>query len=226
MDEKAQKEALKELNEGLEETRKKKRKIKIIVVVIYAILFFVHQFFLGTINGEIPDFIGFKLINIPSVELKEKYSIKINGSNNLKYHISKQFRFPLIPFIIDIVDGRENIVLGLDNMVIDADSKVILNTRVFNCYSNYAGKRVNETCNKNSKYEQTNKIKNKLKIVKSEFPRDEVVYDGKIIEDVSEYLKSEGKYKIYLYNKKLFTTTNVKFEIEVKNEEVKNDEEV
>lgn len=132
----------------------------------------------------------------------------------------------MVPFIIDIVDGRERTVEGLDDVVIDADSKVILNARVFNCYSNYAGKGVNETCNKNSKYEQTNKIKNKLKIVKSEFPRDEVVYDGKIIEDVSEYLKSEGKYKIYLYNKKLFTTTNVKFEIEVKNEEVKNDEEV
>lgn len=226
MDEKAQKEALKELNEGLKETRKKKRKIKIVVVIIYIVLFFVHQFFIGNISGEIPDFLGFKLINTPSVELKEKYSIKINNSNNLGYYISKQFSFPLVPFIIDIVDGRERIIEGLDNFAVDADSKVILNTRVLKCYSNYAGKRVNETCNKNSKYEQTNKIKNKLKIVKSEFPRDEVVYDGKIIEDVSEYLKTEGKYKIYLYNKKWFTTTNVKFEIEVKDVEVNDDKDI
>ena len=64
------------------------------------------------------------------------------------------------------------------------------------------------------KYEELS-IKHKIKILKDSFPKDEVLYDGEYISDISSYLKDNGKYKIILYYKKFFTTTKVRFEVEV-----------
>lgn len=45
-----------------------------------------------------------------------------------------------------------------------------------------------------------------------------MLYDGKYIKDISSYLKDEGKYIVILYYKKNFTTTKVRFEVEVLND--------
>ena len=44
---------------------------------------------------------------------------------------------------------------------------------------------------------------------------DEVLYDGKYIEDISYYLKDKGVYKVILYYKKKFITTKVQIYVEV-----------
>ena len=215
MDEKAQKEALKELNKSLEENIKKKNKKILIILIIYIILVIVYQTIIGTLKGENPDFLGFKLIPIKDVQTKEKYEININDYSNLGYYIQKSFKFPIIPFLLDIVDYDSDTTGSGDPIIIGSNDKYKINYKVFNCYSNYAGKMVNETCDSHTvKYEEIN-IKHKIKIIKVEFPDDETLYDGEFIEDISEYLKEKGEYKIVLYNKKGFITTKVRIDIEV-----------
>ena len=102
-----------------------------------------------------------------------------------------------------------------DPIVISSNNGFKIKYKVYNCYSNYAGKLVNEKCDKHTvKYEEID-IKHKIKIIKEEFPKDEVLYDGKYIEDISYYLKDRGVYKAILYYKKKFITTKVQIYVEI-----------
>lgn len=218
MDEKAQKEALKELNKSLEENIKKRNRKIFWIVSIYLILVIVYQTIVGTLPGENPDFLGFKLIPIKSVQTKEKYNISVNDINNVNYFVEKDFKFPIIPFLVDLIDYYGDDISNGETVTLSPNSNVKLNYKVYNCYSNYAGKLVNENCDSHTvKYEEIS-IKHKIKIIKDSFPKDEVLYDGKYIKDISSYLKDEGKYKVILYYKKNFTTTKVRFEVEVLND--------
>lgn len=61
-----------------------------------------------------------------------------------------------------------------DSIVISSKNDFKFNYKVYNCYSDYAGKLVNEKCDKHTvKYEEID-IKHKIKIIKEEFPKDEV----------------------------------------------------
>lgn len=93
MDEKAQKEALKELNKSLEENIKKRNRKILIILIIYIILVIVYQTIIGTLKGENPDFLGFKLIPIKDVQTKEKYEININDYDNLDITFRKILNF-------------------------------------------------------------------------------------------------------------------------------------
>ncbi len=215
MDEKAQKEALKELNKSLGENVKKRNRKILIILIIYIILVIIYQTIIGTLKGENPDFLGFKLIPIRDVQTKEKYEININDYNNLGYYVQKSFKLPVIPFLLDMVDYGSDTIGDGETITIKSNDKFKINYKVFNCFSSYAGKLVNETCDSHTvKYEEVN-IKHKIKIIKVEFPDDETLYDGEFIEDISDYLKEKGEYKIVLYNKKGFITTKVRVDIEV-----------
>ncbi len=215
MDEKAQKEALKELNKSLRENAKKRNKKILFILIIYIILVIVYQTIIGTLKGENPDFLGFKLIPIKDVQTKEKYEININDYDSLGYYVQKSFKLPIIPFLLDMVDYGSDTIGNGETIVIKSNDKFIINYKVYNCFSNYAGKLVNESCDSHTiKYEEIN-IKHKIKIIKVEFPEDETLYDGEFIEDISDYLKDKGEYKIVLYNKKGFITTKVQIDIEV-----------
>lgn len=219
MDEKAQKEALKELNKSLGENVKKKNRKILIILIIYIILVIIYQTIIGTLKGENPDFLGFKIIPIRDVQTKEKYEININDYNNLGYYVQKSFKLPVIPFLLDMVDYGSDTIGDGETITIKSNDKFKINYKVFNCFSSYAGKLVNETCDSHTvKYEEVN-IKHKIKIIKVEFPDDETLYDGEFIEDISDYLKEKGEYKIVLYNKKGFITTKVRIDIEVTDDE-------
>lgn len=219
MDEKAQKEALKELNKSLGENVKKRNRKILIILIIYIILVIIYQTIIGTLKGENPDFLGFKIIPISDVQTKEKYEININDYNNLGYYVQKSFKLPVIPFLLDMVDYGSDTIGDGETITIKSNDKFKINYKVFNCFSSYAGKLVNETCDSHTvKYEEIN-IKHKIKIIKVEFPDDETLYDGEFIEDISDYLKEKGEYKIVLYNKKGFITTKVRIDIEVTDDE-------
>ena len=218
MDEKAQKDALKELNKSLDKNRKKRNKKIFWIISIYLILVIVYQIIIGTLPSENPNLLGFKLIPIKSAQTKEKYNISVNNINNINYFVEKDFKFPIIPFLVDLIDYSGDDISNGETVTLKPNSNVKLNYKVYNCYSNYAGKLVNENCDSNTvKYEEIS-IKHKIKIIKESFPKDEILYDGKYIKDISLYLKDEGKYKVILYYKKNFTTTKVRFEVEVLND--------
>lgn len=219
MDEKAQKEALKELNKSLEVDRKKRKKIILSILIIYLFLVIVYQTIIGVLPGENPDFLGFKIIPIKDIQTKEKYEISINDYDKLDYYIQKDFKFPIIPFLVDMIDYDSDSLGDGNPIVIKSNNGFKIKYKVYNCYSDYAGKLVNEKCDSHTvKYEEID-IKHKLKIIKEEFPKDEILYDGKYIEDVSYYLKDKGVYKIILYYKKKFITTKVQVYIEVTDDE-------
>ena len=215
MDEKAQKEALKELNKSLEVDRKKRNRIILSILIIYLLLVIVYQTIIGVLPGENPDFLGFKIIPIKDIQTKEKYEISVNDNNNLDYYIEKDFKFPIIHFLVDMIDYDSDSLGNGNPIVISSNNGFKIKYKVYNCYSNYAGKLVNEKCDKHTvKYEEID-IKHKIKIIKEEFPKDEVLYDGKYIEDISYYLKDKGVYKVILYYKKKFITTKVQIYVEV-----------
>lgn len=215
MDEKAQKEALKELNKSLQIDKQKRNRKIFWIISIYLILVIFYQTIIGSISSENPNFLGFKLIPIKSVQTKEKYNISINDISNVNYYVEKNFKFPIIPFLVDMIDYYGDDMSNGEIVTLSPNSNVKLKYKVYNCYSNYAGKLVNENCDSHTvKYEEIS-IKHKIKILKDSFPKDEVLYDGEYIKDISSYLKDNGKYKIILYYKKFFTTTKVRFEVEV-----------
>lgn len=219
MDEKAQKEALKELNKSLEVDRKKRKRIILSVLVVYLFLVIVYQTIIGVLPGENPDFLGFKIIPIKDIQTKEKYEISINNYDKLDYYIQKDFKFPIIPFLVDMIDYDSDSLGDGEPIVIKSNNGFKIKYKVYNCYSDYAGKLVNEKCDSHTvKYEEID-IKHKLKIIKEEFPKDEILYDGKYIEDISYYLKDKGEYKIVLYYKKKFITTKVQVYVSVNNDE-------
>ena len=195
MDEKAQKEALKELNKSLEENVKKRNR-KVLIIIIYIIIVIIYQTIIGTLKGENPDFLGFKIIPIRDVQTKEKYEININNYNNLGYYVQKSFKLPVIPFLLDIVDYGSDTIGDGETTIIKSNDKFKINYKVFNCFSSYAGKLVNETCDSHTvKYEEIN-IKHKIKIIKVEFPDDETLYDGEFIEDIYSYVKDTDYYSL------------------------------
>lgn len=219
MDEKAQKEALKELNKSLEVDRKKRKKIILSILIIYLFLVIVYQTIIGVLPRENPNFLGFRIIPIKGIQTKEKYEISINDYDKLDYYIQKDFKFPIIPFLVDMIDYDSDSVGDGNHIVIKSNNGFKIKYKVYNCYSDYAGKLVNEKCDSHTvKYEEID-IKHKLKIIKEEFPKDEILYDGKYIEDVSYYLKDKGVYKIILYYKKKFIMTKVQVYIEVTDDE-------
>lgn len=219
MDEKAQKEALKELNKSLEVDRKKRKRIILSVLIVYLFLVIVYQTIMGVLPGENPDFLGFKIIPIKDIQTKEKYEISINNYDKLDYYIQKDFKFPIIPFLVDMIDYDSDSLGDGEPIVIKSNNGFKIKYKVYNCYSDYAGKLVNEKCDSHTvKYEEID-IKHKLKIIKEEFPKDEILYDGKYIEDISYYLKDKGEYKIVLYYKKKFITTKVQVYVSVNNDE-------
>ncbi len=219
MDEKAQKEALKELNKSLEVDRKKRKRIILSVLIVYLFLVIVYQTIMGVLPGENPDFLGFKIIPIKDIQTKEKYEISINNYDKLDYYIQKDFKFPIIPFLVDMIDYDSDSLGDGEPIVIKSNNGFKIKYKVYNCYSDYAGKLVNEKCDSHTvKYEEID-IKHKLKIIKEEFPKDEILYDGKYIEDISYYLKDKGEYKIVLYYKKKFITTKVQVYVSVNDDE-------
>ena len=219
MDEKAQKEALKELNKSLEVDRKKRKRIILSLLVVYLFLVIVYQTIIGVLPGENPDFLGFKIIPIKDIQTKEKYEISINNYDKLDYYIQKDFKFPIIPFLVDMIDYDSDSLGDGEPIVIKSNNGFKIKYKVYNCYSDYAGKLVNEKCDSHIvKYEEID-IKHKLKIIKEEFPKDEILYDGKYIEDISYYLKDKGEYKIVLYYKKKFITTKVQVYVSVNDDE-------
>lgn len=219
MDEKAQKEALKELNKSLEVDRKKRKRIILSVLIVYLFLVIVYQTIIGVFPGENPDFLGFKIIPIKDIQTKEKYEISINNYDKLDYYIQKDFKFPIIPFLVDMIDYDSDSLGDGEPIVIKSNNGFKIEYKVYNCYSDYAGKLVNEKCDSHTvKYEEID-IKHKLKIIKEEFPKDEILYDGKYIEDISYYLKDKGEYKIVLYYKKKFITTKVQVYVSVNDDE-------
>ena len=219
MDEKAQKEALKELNKSLEVDRKKRKRIILSVLIVYLFLVIVYQTIIGVLPGENPDFLGFKIIPIKDIQTKEKYEVSINDYDKLDYYIQKDFKFPIIPFLVDMIDYDSDSLGDGEPIVIKSNNGFKIKYKVYNCYSDYAGKLVNEKCDRHTvKYEELD-IKHKIKIIKEEFPKDEILYDGEYIEDISYYLKDKGVYKIILYYKKKFITTKVQVYIEVSDDE-------
>lgn len=219
MDENAQKEALKELNKSLEVDRKKRKRIILSLLVVYLFLVIVYQTIIGVLPGENPDFLGFKIIPIKDIQTKEKYEISINNYDKLDYYIQKDFKFPIIPFLVDMIDYDSDSLGDGEPIVIKSNNGFKIKYKVYNCYSDYAGKLVNEKCDSHTvKYEEID-IKHKLKIIKEEFPKDEILYDGKYIEDISYYLKDKGEYKIVLYYKKKFITTKVQVYVSVNDDE-------
>lgn len=219
MDEKAQKEALKELNKSLEVDRKKRKRIILSVLIVYLFLVIVYQTIMGVLPGENPDFLGFKIIPIKDIQTKEKYEISINNYDKLDYYIQKDFKFPIIPFLVDMIDYDSDSLGDGEPIVIKSNNGFKIKYKVYNCYSDYAGTLVNEKCDSHTvKYEEID-IKHKIKIIKEEFPKDEVLYDGKYIEDISYYLKDKGEYKIVLYYKKKFITTKVQVYVSVNDDE-------
>lgn len=219
MDEKAQKEALKELNKSLEVNIKKRNRIILSVLIIYLFLVIVYQTIIGVLPGENPDFLGFKIIPIKDIQIKEKYVISINNYDKLDYYIQKNFKFPIIPFLVDMVDYDSDSLGNGEPIVIKSNNGFKIKYKVYNCYSDYAGKLVNERCDTHTvEYEELD-IKHKIKIIKEEFPDDEVLYDGDYIEDISHYLENKGVYKIILYYKKKFITTKVQVYVEVTDDE-------
>lgn len=204
---KQQIETLKEINRLNKEIRQEQKKRILIIISVIVILFLIIKIFFGTI--EINSIFGY-----PSNKARF-YKATINGEltdsqHNLKHTI------PLIPFLVNfnshyLGNSYANIELENGNYDIKDLEKVIIDIEIFKCLSknNYQV----ECQNINQKMEKVEDEKYKEMVITRTSNPYEVVYSGKFVNDITDYVKNKGVYAVQIYTKRTLIETEVYFYI-------------
>lgn len=98
---------------------------------------------------------------------------------------------------------------------LDKEDKYILDLKEYECYNNDKGNNVKVSCG----HEALSETKEEIKLVKNKMKiiyKDKVIYDGDYKKDITKYIKEPGKYKFEITNKRNKMSTNIKFNINIK----------
>lgn len=205
--EKERKEILSEINKTNNEIRRERsKKIWLIFALVLLIVLFIKIVF-GTI--DIPNIFGY-----PPSKVRF-YKVTVNGeATSVGYELKHEI--PIIPYLINFnsryfglnyINGDEDVTTYLQN---DSE-KYVIDIESYSCYSNdyqVECKTDNQIMKKNSDTKYTN-----LQIVRTNNPYEEI-YNGKFVNDITEYVKSKGVYYVGITAKHSLTETNVYFYFE------------
>lgn len=151
---------------------------------------------------------------------KLKYTVTMN-EKELAYYLDEKYTHASFPIFVHVKNYNKKFQLNsknenLNEMILNDP---ILDFKVYECYNVHNKKRI--ACTKN--YQKEDKpIEKEVDIIPYQMviqSKDKVLYKGKYISDLSEYVKEEGRYYFTLYLKiknKLFETTKTKILFQIK----------
>lgn len=203
------KEILLEINKSEQEIKKEKRKKVLLIGGILLIFIVSIKIFFGTI--EIYNIFGY-----PQSKARF-YKVTINDEpTTVGYTITH--KIPVIPFLINFNSkyiGANIISNDEDDTTYKPDNseKFIIDIDSYSCYSKeyqVECKNDNQEMKNNNDTRYTN-----LQIVRTNNPYEEI-YNGKFVNDITEYVKTKGYYYVGVTAKHSLTETVVYFYFERK----------
>lgn len=205
--EEMKKEAFREYTKSNGEYIKNLRKrIGIIIGVIIVIVTLIKILF-GTIN--IPNIFGYPSSNA------RYYIVKVNNQQ-IPVSYNHRYRIPIIPFLINLDSHYlgNNYVEGYDGFTFydDGSNEYIVTISSNNCY--YKDKYQVECTKNTQQMKENNDTKyTNMKITRITNPY-EIVYEGKVIENIEPYLTKKGQYHVEITAKYGFNESKVYFYFE------------
>lgn len=207
--ERQRKEILLEINKSDKEIKKDRKNKILLVGGILFIVIIVIKILFGTI--EIYNIFGY-----PSSKARF-YKLTINGEETtVNYTLTH--KIPVIPFLVNF----NSIYLGGSYITGDEDGtsykpdnsdKFVINIDSYSCYSKdyqIECKFDNQNMKKNNDTKYTN-----LQIVRTNNPYEEI-YNGKFVNDITQYVKSKGVYYVGITAEYSLIETQVYFYFERK----------
>ena len=185
----------------------KTKKIKFLIIALIVFAIIMIKIFFGVI--EIPNIFGYPPSNA------RFYKVKINNEQiSVSYDL--KHAFPIIPFLIHFNSyylGNSDIY-GTDTGPFfkqNGSDKYIIDISSYSCY----WKNIQVEC-KNTKQEMKENKDTKytnLTITRITNPY-EIIYDGKYIDDFTNYVKEKGEYAVVITAKYGLTESKVYFYFE------------
>jgi hypothetical protein len=182
----------------LEKKIRRNRKILLVMIIILIIIFKLT--------------IGYLRINVYTFH--NGYQISINDKY-LSYDINEEFRGPIIPFFIEFYNYWDSSVIVNTSNAIDKSNSYILSIKEYECYSLSYRQNISCDTDKDILGEKSNYIIKNLSdnnyqmYIKNS--KEEIVYKGKLIKNITKYLKKGETYSIKIIDKE----RNVKNTIDI-----------
>lgn len=207
--EQQRKELLIEINKIDNELRRAKKKKVIIITSIILISFSLFKIFIGEIN--------LNFANIVSQHKNRLYEVTINNTL-IDIGIEETRRTTIIPFIIYTNDFSSHMYFGVkdgQNLKFVKGHVIILNINSYECYA----KKIDIQLSCINDYGNYKKIKtnntNYTLRIKKLNKKETITYNGKFINNISNYLPENGKYRIFITGKYKNITSIIYFDLEM-----------
>ena len=156
---------------------------------------------------------------------KNRYFLATINDKPVNVNVELKFDFPVVPFLIYIKNHYSYVSEYVKDdyeeyeiyNVKDTDKNLIFNIKSYECY--FKGYR--NTC---TTFDATDKKEKPLKIKSMVIQSsDEIVYDGKYVEDITKYIAKDGYYSITLEGKYNWTEFIIFFNLEKSSENTLED---
>lgn len=183
--------------------KERKKKFIIIGLIVFIIVSIIKTFF-GTI--EIYNIFGYQSSNA------RYYRVTVN-EKQVAVSYTLRRKIPLIPYLVNFNStylGNSNINNDDTGPFFYADNstKYLINISSYKCY--YNNTQIECTSNTQTMKETNDEKYSKITIQRISNPR-EVTYQGKFINDITQYIKENGQYHIEITTKQNFNETKIYF---------------
>lgn len=142
------------------------------------------------------------------------YEVTIN-EEKIKIYYEEEFYNVVIPIVYQQKEYKSFSSDRETTTEIQEKDKYILQLKEYECYNNDKGNNVKVSCGHNALSETPKEIE----LIKNDMTikyKNEVIYQGEYKRDVTKYLKEPGKYTFEIKNKRDKITSNIKFDLNIK----------
>lgn len=199
------KETVKEINKDNKENRLKRNKKIIKITLLIIVVFTIVKLIWGSI--ELSNIMGY-----PSSSVRY-YDLKVNGEK-VNTHYTIRHKITLFPYLIHFNSYKTGSyeLIDIDNdtdqYLADGYNKYILSIDSYKCYKDSYQVECKNDLQKMKKTKDTRYTQ--VIITRTSNPYEEV-YNGKFINDITEYVSKKGVYSVEVIAKHSLVETTIQF---------------
>lgn len=200
------KEALRELNKSIIETRKERKRKHIKLIIFIISIFSLFKIFIGEIN-----------LNLPIYYNQRLYDVTLN-KKLITVCVDENRKSPIIPFMIynNYVDLHcfHQDDEGTTTRIFNKGDKIHITINSFECFNSINNGKTSCYPYKNQRKKETKDTKYSLLIQRAGGAA-KVIYDGDFINDITDYFFEKGVYDISMIAKHANVKSVVSFSIKI-----------
>lgn len=204
----SKKKALLDYNKAINELKLEQNKKRIKFFIIIGLLIIVFKITIGTLE----------ITNPFTYNKNRLYELKLNDTT-ITVNSTDQHRIPFIPFFVYLNTYNTTIYYGSSEPYLLSNNydKYILNIESYSCYARNVNSQIRcDSTNNPIKKKNTDTVYTNLYIRKNGKP-EIVVYNGKMINNITPYIQQRGYYYIQVTAKYNNVKTNISFNVLNKN---------